>query len=94
MQESGRYSVYNIKWRRFLHHDCFYPSFALTVLTAAKKGRIISDGEESDSDVAPEKPKKPIGSDSEEDDDKADDAKKKEEKDLFGSDSESGNEQE
>ncbi|XP_020643057.3 protein IWS1 homolog isoform X2 [Pogona vitticeps] len=62
--------------------------------TPAKKGRIISDGEESDSDVATEKPKKPIASDSEEDDDKADDAKKKEEKDLFGSDSESGNEQE
>lgn len=65
-----------------------------------KKGRLISDGEESDSDAASEKfekQKKPIASDSEEqeDDDRGDETgKKKEEKDLFGSDSESGNEQE
>lgn len=70
------------------------------MLAAVKRGRIISDGEESDSDAASEKyqtPKKPIASDSEDqddDDDKADAGKKKEEKDLFGSDSESGNEQE
>ncbi|XP_048362048.1 protein IWS1 homolog isoform X1 [Sphaerodactylus townsendi] len=68
--------------------------------TPVKRGRLISDGEESDSDAASEKyekQKKHLASDSEdqEDDDKADDAgKKKEEKDLFGSDSESGNEQE
>ncbi|XP_066477809.1 protein IWS1 homolog isoform X2 [Tiliqua scincoides] len=67
--------------------------------TPVKKGRIISDGEESDSDAASEKyekQKKPIASDSEDqnDDDRADAGKKKEEKDLFGSDSESGNEQE
>ncbi|XP_053162249.1 protein IWS1 homolog isoform X3 [Hemicordylus capensis] len=67
--------------------------------TPVKKGRIISDGEESDSDAASEKSekqKKPVASDSEdqEDEDKTDSGKKKEEKDLFGSDSESGNEQE
>lgn len=67
------------------------------LFAAAKKGRIISDGDESDSDATSgkyEKQKKSIASDSEEDDDKDDNGKKKEEKDLFGSDSESGNEQE
>ncbi|XP_070609124.1 protein IWS1 homolog isoform X2 [Erythrolamprus reginae] len=65
--------------------------------TPAKKGRVISDGDESDSDTASgkyEKQKKSIVSDSEDDDDKGDSEKKKEEKDLFGSESESENEQE
>lgn len=67
------------------------------LLAAAKKGRVISDGDESDSDATTgkhEKQKKSVASDSEEEDDKGDSGKKKEEKDLFGSDSESGNEQE
>ncbi|NXC41795.1 IWS1 protein, partial [Penelope pileata] len=63
-----------------------------------KKVRILSDVEESDSDAASEKSdkrKKIMVSDSEEEEERKEDAgKKKEEKDLFGSDSESGNEQE
>ncbi|KFP71337.1 Protein IWS1, partial [Acanthisitta chloris] len=68
--------------------------------TPAKKVRILSDVEESDSDAASEKPdkrKKSVVSDSEEEEEeesKENAGKKKEEKDLFGSDSESGNEQE
>ncbi|XP_061861380.1 protein IWS1 homolog isoform X5 [Colius striatus] len=68
--------------------------------TPAKKVRILSDVEESDSDAASEKSdkrKKSVISDSEEEEEeerKEDAGKKKEEKDLFGSDSESGNEQE
>ncbi|KFV99174.1 Protein IWS1, partial [Eurypyga helias] len=66
--------------------------------TPAKKVRILSDVEESDSDAASEKSdkrKKSIVSDSEEEEERKENAgKKKEEKDLFGSDSESGNEQE
>ncbi|XP_030351823.1 protein IWS1 homolog isoform X1 [Strigops habroptila] len=66
--------------------------------TPAKKVRILSDVEESDSDAASEKSdkrKKNIVSDSEEEEERKENAgKKKEEKDLFGSDSESGNEQE
>ncbi|XP_027580760.1 protein IWS1 homolog isoform X3 [Pipra filicauda] len=69
--------------------------------TPAKKVRILSDVEESDSDAASEKSdkrKKNIVSDSEEEEEeeerKENAGKKKEEKDLFGSDSESGNEQE
>ncbi|NXU49530.1 IWS1 protein, partial [Turnix velox] len=65
---------------------------------SAKKVRILSDVEESDSDAASEKSdkrKKTIVSDSEEEEERRENAgKKKEEKDLFGSDSESGNEQE
>uniref|UniRef100_A0A8C3LYR2 Interacts with SUPT6H, CTD assembly factor 1 n=1 Tax=Chrysolophus pictus TaxID=9089 RepID=A0A8C3LYR2_CHRPC len=64
----------------------------------AKKVRILSDVEESDSDAASEKSdkrKKNMVSDSEEEEERKEDTgKKKEEKDLFGSDSESGNEQE
>ncbi|XP_040535122.1 protein IWS1 homolog isoform X2 [Gallus gallus] len=64
----------------------------------AKKVRILSDVEESDSDAASEKSdkrKKSMVSDSEEEEERKEDTgKKKEEKDLFGSDSESGNEQE
>ncbi|XP_035190264.1 protein IWS1 homolog isoform X4 [Oxyura jamaicensis] len=64
----------------------------------AKKVRILSDVEESDSDAASEKSgkrKKNMVSDSEEEEERKENAgKKKEEKDLFGSDSESGNEQE
>ncbi|KFV01077.1 Protein IWS1, partial [Pterocles gutturalis] len=66
--------------------------------TPAKKVRILSDVEESDSDAASEKSdkrKKSIVSDSEEEEERKENAgKNKEEKDLFGSDSESGNEQE
>ncbi|KAJ7410032.1 Protein IWS1 like protein [Pitangus sulphuratus] len=68
--------------------------------TPAKKVRILSDVEESDSDATSEKSdkrKKNIVSDSEEEEEeerKENAGKKKEEKDLFGSDSESGNEQE
>ncbi|KFQ32577.1 Protein IWS1, partial [Merops nubicus] len=66
--------------------------------TPAKKVRILSDVEESDSDAASEKSdkrKKTVVSDSEEEEERKENAgKKKEEKDLFGSDSESGNEQE
>nr|XP_021135519.1 protein IWS1 homolog isoform X2 [Columba livia] len=71
-----------------------------TEKTPAKKVRILSDVEESDSDAASEKSdkrKKNIVSDSEEEEEeerKENAGKKKEEKDLFGSDSESGNEQE
>ncbi|NWZ31234.1 IWS1 protein, partial [Asarcornis scutulata] len=64
----------------------------------AKKVRILSDVEESDSDAASEKSdkrKKNMVSDSEEEEERKENAgKKTEEKDLFGSDSESGNEQE
>lgn len=67
-------------------------------MAAAKKVRILSDVEESDSDATSEKSdkrKKNIVSDSEEEEERKENAgKKKEEKDLFGSDSESGNEQE
>ncbi|NXD13572.1 IWS1 protein, partial [Nothocercus nigrocapillus] len=65
--------------------------------TPAKKVRILSDVDESDSDAASEKSdkrKKNAISDSEEEERKENAGKKKEEKDLFGSDSESGNEQE
>uniref|UniRef100_A0A8C9L660 Interacts with SUPT6H, CTD assembly factor 1 n=1 Tax=Pavo cristatus TaxID=9049 RepID=A0A8C9L660_PAVCR len=64
----------------------------------AKKVRILSDVEESDSDAASDKSdkrKKNMVSDTEEEEERKEDTgKKKEEKDLFGSDSESGNEQE
>ncbi|NXX68353.1 IWS1 protein, partial [Spizella passerina] len=66
--------------------------------TPAKKVRILSDAEESDSDAASEKSdkrKKNAVSDSEEEEEEGkEDAGKKKGKDLFGSDSESGNEQE
>ncbi|NWT05306.1 IWS1 protein, partial [Mionectes macconnelli] len=69
--------------------------------TPAKKVRILSDVEESDSDAGSEKSdkrKKSVVSDSEEEEEeeerKENAGKKREEKDLFGSDSESGNEQE
>ncbi|NXU13655.1 IWS1 protein, partial [Pardalotus punctatus] len=68
--------------------------------TPAKKVRILSDVEESDSDTASEKSekrKKNVVSDSEEEEEeeeRKENAGKKKEKDLFGSDSESGNEQE
>ncbi|NXA98598.1 IWS1 protein, partial [Melanocharis versteri] len=66
--------------------------------TPAKKVRILSDVEESDSDAASEKSdkrKKNVVSDSEEEEEEGkENAGKKKEKDLFGSDSESGNEQE
>uniref|UniRef100_A0A8C0VBS9 Interacts with SUPT6H, CTD assembly factor 1 n=1 Tax=Cyanistes caeruleus TaxID=156563 RepID=A0A8C0VBS9_CYACU len=67
--------------------------------TPAKKVRILSDVEESDSDAASEKSdkrKKNVVSDSEEEEEEEgkDNAGKKKGKDLFGSDSESGNEQE
>ncbi|NXQ58561.1 IWS1 protein, partial [Anthoscopus minutus] len=66
--------------------------------TPAKKVRILSDVEESDSDAASEKSdkrKKNVVSDSEEEEEEGkDNAGKKKGKDLFGSDSESGNEQE
>ncbi|KAM3669692.1 protein IWS1 homolog isoform X4 [Ammospiza caudacuta] len=66
--------------------------------TSAKKVRILSDAEESDSDAASEKSdkrKKNAVSDSEEEEEEGkEDAGKKKGKDLFGSDSESGNEQE
>ncbi|NXT63816.1 IWS1 protein, partial [Chaetops frenatus] len=66
--------------------------------TPAKKVRILSDVEESDSDAALEKSdkrKKNVVSDSEEEEEEGkENAGKKKEKDLFGSDSESGNEQE
>ncbi|KYO40399.1 IWS1-like protein isoform A [Alligator mississippiensis] len=67
--------------------------------TPAKKVRILSDVEESDSDTSEKsgKAKKSVvASDSEDEEEERKDSagKKKEEKDLFGSDSESGNEQE
>ncbi|NXR89421.1 IWS1 protein, partial [Hypocryptadius cinnamomeus] len=66
--------------------------------TPAKKVRILSDAEESDSDAASEKSdkrKKSVVSDSEEEEEEGkENAGKKKGKDLFGSDSESGNEQE
>ncbi|NXB09170.1 IWS1 protein, partial [Cnemophilus loriae] len=67
--------------------------------TPAKKVRILSDVEESDSDATSEKSdkrKKNVVSDSEEEEEEEGkgNAGKKKEKDLFGSDSESGNEQE
>ncbi|KAM7013340.1 protein IWS1 homolog isoform 1-T1 [Passerculus sandwichensis] len=66
--------------------------------TPAKKVRILSDAEESDSDAASEKSdkrKKNAVSDSDEEEEEGkEDAGKKKGKDLFGSDSESGNEQE
>uniref|UniRef100_A0A8C9ESB4 Interacts with SUPT6H, CTD assembly factor 1 n=1 Tax=Pavo cristatus TaxID=9049 RepID=A0A8C9ESB4_PAVCR len=66
--------------------------------SSAKKVRILSDVEESDSDAASDKSdkrKKNMVSDTEEEEERKEDTgKKKEEKDLFGSDSESGNEQE
>ncbi|XP_072789499.1 protein IWS1 homolog isoform X2 [Taeniopygia guttata] len=67
--------------------------------TPAKKVRILSDAEESDSDAASEKSdkrKKNVVSDSEEEEEEEgkENAEKKKGKDLFGSDSESGNEQE
>lgn len=85
------------KCRLFLAQLLMHFLLCPPMLAAVKKSRIISDGEESDSDAASEKyekQKKPLESDSEDEGDKADDGKKKEEKDLFGSDSESGNEQE
>lgn len=68
-------------------------------MAAAKKVRILSDVEESDSDTSEKsgKAKKSVvASDSEDEEEERKDSagKKKEEKDLFGSDSESGNEQE
>ncbi|NXN99191.1 IWS1 protein, partial [Rhinopomastus cyanomelas] len=67
--------------------------------TPAKKVRILSDVDDSDSDAASErsnKRKRTLVSDSEDEEEERKEAagKKKEEKDLFGSDSESGNEQE
>ncbi|NXC04168.1 IWS1 protein, partial [Orthonyx spaldingii] len=66
--------------------------------TPAKKVRILSDIEESDSDAASEKcdkRKKNVVSDSEEEEEEGkENAGNQKEKDLFGSDSESGNEQE
>lgn len=66
-------------------------------LTAAKKSRVVSDAEDSDSDVTSDKSgkrEKTVASDSEEEAAKELCNKKNEEKDLFGSDSESGNEEE
>lgn len=67
-------------------------------LTAAKKSRVVSDADDSDSDVMSDKSgkrEKPLASDSEEEVGKEElSDKKNEEKDLFGSDSESGNEEE
>lgn len=65
--------------------------------TAAKKTRVVSDAEDSDSDVVSDKSGKrgkAGASDSEEEAGKGFSDKKNEEKDLFGSDSESGNEEE
>lgn len=66
--------------------------------TAAKKSRVVSDADDSDSDVVSDKPgkrEKTLASDSEEEAGKEElSDKKNEEKDLFGSDSESGNEEE
>lgn len=65
---------------------------------AAKKSRVISDADDSDSDVVSDKSgkrEKTVASDSEEEVGKEESSvKKSEEKDLFGSDSESGNEEE
>lgn len=66
--------------------------------TANKKSRILSDGEDSDSESdskkTPQK-KKAMSSDSEDEDrEKSKEAPKGSEKKLFGSDSESGNEKE
>lgn len=64
---------------------------------AAKKSRVVSDAEDSDSDVISDKSgkrEKTTASDSEEETGKELSDKKNEEKDLFGSDSESGNEEE
>lgn len=65
---------------------------------SAKKSRVVSDADDSDSDVISDKSgkrEKTIESDSEEEAGKEElSDKKNEEKDLFGSDSESGNEEE
>lgn len=69
----------------------------ISFTTAAKKSRIVSDAEDSDSDVISDKlgkREKTTASDSEEEAGKELSDKKSEEKDLFGSDSESGNEEE
>lgn len=66
-------------------------------LYTAKKSRVVSDADDSDSDIisdGPGKRRKPPASDSEEEVGKDLSDKKNEEKDLFGSDSESGNEEE
>lgn len=67
-------------------------------MTAAKKSRVVSDADDSDSDVISDKSgkrEKTLASDSEEEVGKEElSDKKNEEKDLFGSDSESGNEEE
>lgn len=74
-------------------NDIFAP-----FLTAAKKSRVVSDADDSDSDVISDKSgkrEKTLASDSEEEVGKEElSDKKNEEKDLFGSDSESGNEEE
>jgi transcription factor SPN1 len=66
--------------------------------TAAKKSRVVCDADDSDSDVVSDKSGKretTVASDSEEEAGKEESSvKKKEDKDLFGSDSESGNEEE
>lgn len=65
--------------------------------TATKKSRVVSDADDSDSDVMSDKSgkrEKTIASDSEEEAGRELSDKKNEEKDLFGSDSESGNEEE
>ena len=72
--------------------DCFF--------SAAKKNRAVSDDDNSDSDAGSDAPDKSmaaklreLGSDSEDEEDK-DGAEKKDEKTLFGSDSDSGDEEE
>lgn len=70
---------------------------AVSFSTAAKKSRVVSDAEDSDSDVVSDKPGtrgKTAASDSEEAAGEDLPDKKSEEKDLFGSDSESGNDEE
>lgn len=69
--------------------------------SVAKKTRRVSEGENSDSDVDPDVAEKShaaklreLGSDSEDEDKPKEEGEKKDEKALFGSDSESGEDEE
>lgn len=83
---------------------CLFPLTEVTSSlgpSVAKKSRRVSDGENSDSDAASDSAEKShaaklreLGSDSEEDEKPKPDTEKKDEKALFGSDSESGEDEE
>lgn len=87
-----------LQFFNFVHHGPLTGHEWLYFPTAAKKSRVVSDADDSDSDVVSDKSgkrEKTVASDSEEEAGKEESSvKKKEEKDLFGSDSESGNEEE